>query len=94
MPRSPRDTPDPDEYVTLPTITQQIPIGQRKLRAEIHAGRLIAVDLATPGSQRPRYAVRRRDLEAWLAARTIVPQPPDPPARRRRRSPAGITQYV
>jgi hypothetical protein len=99
MPRLSRDRlpatePDPDEYLRLPAIARQLHIGQRKLRAEIQAGRLIAVDLASRGSRRPQYGVRRRDLDAWLESRRIMSVPPPESRPIRRRRPPATKQYV
>jgi hypothetical protein len=58
---------DGAELLTLDAAAQVARCGVRSLRAAIRAG-----DLAAYGRQRSR-AVRRADLEAWIASRRVKP---------------------
>ena len=43
------------------------------IRAEIAAGRLVAVDVGKPGARRRTLRVAEHDLDAWVEARRNAP---------------------
>jgi hypothetical protein len=59
-------------------------IGPDRVRAEIAAGRLRALDLGQHG--RPRYVILPRHAEEWERARQVSPPPAPKPARRKKRT--------
>lgn len=59
----------------------------KKINGFIEAGELHAVNLASPESTRPRYAISDEAIEAFLARRAVVPKVA--PVRRRRSATAG-----
>lgn len=81
----------PPSMLTPPEIGRRLGQKADTVRDVIRSGELSAVDLARPGSKRPRYRVTEAALAEFLAGRTVQP-PPVKPRRRRRRDPA-ITQY-
>lgn len=66
-----------------PQIAQRLQVSPETVIAEIRAGRLRAIDLARPGSRRPRYRIAVEDLEAFENRRTVV-TPAKLPVRPRR----------
>lgn len=85
-------TPALTQWLTLSQIAKSRQVKPQFLSAEIHAGRLRAVDVsANPGSGRPRWRVDPADLAAWEASRT--PSPPEPKVRRRRRKDPELVEY-
>ena len=82
----------PREWFTPPEIAAVIGIRPEAVISRIRSGELLAVDFARPGSRRPRFRVRRSDLDDFLRRRSVCPEPPARP-RPRRDDPA-VTQYV
>jgi hypothetical protein len=68
---------------TPPQLAEELGADPAKIIIEIRAGRLAAIDLATPGSKRPRYRISPEAIEAFLASRQVRPPVPKPPRRRR-----------
>jgi excisionase family DNA binding protein len=79
------------EWLTPPMIAKELQIRQSKPIGWIKSGRLPAVNLSE--GQRPRYRVRRADLDEFLLGKAVIPQ--SRPARRQRRElPEGYVEYV
>ena len=70
-------------YRTPPQRAEQVGVDAKKIIDEIRAGRMVAVDLATPGSKRPRYRISDEAFEDWLRSRQV--RPPVKPQPRRRK---------
>ena len=77
------------EWMTLPEIAQELRCRQSKPRRWVESGELPAINVSD--STRPRYRVRRADLDAFLQRRAAVPTPK--PERRPRRD-ASIPRYI
>ena len=78
-------------YRTPPQRAEELGIDPAKLIIEIKAGRLVAVDLATPGSKRSRYRISEEAIADWLRSRQV--RPAVKPQPRRRKLQQGIKQY-
>jgi excisionase family DNA binding protein len=76
-------------WMTPPEIAKELRCRTSKPIRWIEAGELPAVNVSE--GTRPRYRVRRADLEAFLERRAVVPTPK--PIRRERRD-ASIPRYV
>ena len=69
------------EWMTLPEIAQELRCRQSKPRRWVESGELPAINVSD--STRPRYRVRRADLDAFLQRRAVAPTPqPSRPPRR------------
>ncbi len=74
-----------DEYLTPPQLAKVLHTSADKVRALIAAGALVAINVANNvNGERPRWRIRQRDLEVFLASRSSRPAPK--PRRRRRAS--------
>lgn len=79
------------QFLTPPEVASLLRCRESKVLGWVRSGRLAAVNLSE--GQRPRYRVRRTDLDEFLAGRAVTPQ--TRPARRQRRErPAGYVEYV
>lgn len=77
----------PSEFLTPPEVARLLRIRQSKILSWIRSGRLPALNLSE--GQRPRYRVRRVDLDHYLESKAVAPA--NKPARRRS---ADIPSYV
>ncbi len=72
-------------WLSPPQIAREFHIRESKVAVWIAQGELVAVNVAERPDSRPRWRVRREDLDYFLVRRQS--QPPAPkPIRRRRRS--------
>jgi len=78
------------DWLTPPQLARELGIRPGKVLAWVRAGELTAVDMAQNRGGRPRYRIARRAVDAFLAARAVVPRATTP---RRRRRDQGITEY-
>jgi hypothetical protein len=74
-------------YSTPPERAKEIRVDAKKIIAEIEAGRLEAINVAAPGSRRPRYRISETAWQEFLHQRQVKP------LRRRRRLETQIKQY-
>ena len=77
-------------WLTPPAIAEELGIRQSKVAAWIASGELTAVDLSENRGGRPRWRIRRSDLEAFLLRRQS--QKPAEPVRRRKRQ-TGVIEF-
>lgn len=77
-------------WLTPPAIAEELSIRQSKVSAWIASGELIAVDLSESRGGRPRWRIRRSDLEAFLLRRQS--KKPAEPVRRRKRQ-TGVIEF-
>jgi hypothetical protein len=79
---------------TVPQLAHLWGVSPAKVTRFIRSGQLRAIDLATPGATRPRYAIDVNDIAAFEAARQIVPGRDVAASRRlRRRSSAAVKEF-
>lgn len=78
-------------WLTPPQIAKELRIRESKVAAWIRSGELIAVDVSERRAGRPRWRIRRDDLDAFLGRRQS--QPPSPKPIRRRRRPDHVIQF-
>lgn len=79
------------EWLTPPQIARELQVRQSKPLCWIKSGRLPAVNLSE--GKRPRYRVRREDLDDFLLRKAVVPQG-KATRRRRQEKPNGWVEYV
>ena len=79
-------------WLTLPEVARELRVRESKIKTWIVRGELTAVNVAERQSGRPRYRIRRSDLDTFLLSRTVVPPPP--PSPRRRPRPPGYIECV
>jgi len=77
-------------FLSPPAIAKQLRVSRDTVLGWIRSGELTAVDLASPGSTRPRYRIDQADLRAFLLRRQVQTTPKQ--KRRRRKNPA-IREY-
>lgn len=70
-------------WLTPPAIARELAIRESKVAQWIRSGELTAVNVAETNGGRPRWRIRRDDLDAFLLRRQS--QPAIKPIRRRRR---------
>ena len=81
----------PDDFLTTGQAAKLTGFSISKIRRLVQLGRIPAVDTTT--ETRPRWAIRRRDLEAFLTPKNVpVAKPERPAAGRRRRLDADVPQ--
>ena len=81
------------QKLTPPQYAEELGVGADKVISFIKSGELKAIDISSKrGSPRPRYLIDKADIEAFEAARAVVP-PPAKARRRRRRRDAAVTEY-
>ena len=78
------------KFLSPPTIARQLGVKAERVVGWIKAGQLRGFNLAEPGSRRPRYKVDPIDLQAFLNKKAVTAMPK---AARRRRQPAGVTEF-
>jgi excisionase family DNA binding protein len=61
-------------YLTPSQIASRLRVGVDKIHAWIKSGQLRASNLATKTTGRPRYGIDERDLDAFIAGRTVTPR--------------------
>ena len=82
-------------YQTTELLPREVALRLRvsinKVLSWIKRGDLRAINVATPGSHRPRYRIDVKDLAAFRESRLV--QPPAPRRPRKKPTP-GVTEYV
>lgn len=78
-------------WLTPPQIVRELGIRESKVALWIARGELIAVNVAESTGGRPRWRIRRSDLETFLLRRQS--QAPVVPIRRRRRQDANVIKF-
>jgi excisionase family DNA binding protein len=62
------------KLLTVPQAASELGIAPNTLFKMIAAGELRVVDMASPGSKRPKSRVRADDLQAFIESRTREPR--------------------
>lgn len=82
------------DYLRPPQIAKLLGVTHGTTIGWIRAGMLAASDLSLPGATRPRFFVRREDLDDFISSRQLV-TPKTPAARAKKHGrPAGSRQWV
>lgn len=80
----------PDQLLTVTQVAEMLDIDRKQIGRWIRSGELRGVDLSgKPNAARRNYRVRESDVEAFLAARDVLPD--ERPVRRRSRKPKADT---
>jgi len=74
------------EFQTPPAVAKSWHVSRDTVLGWIKSGELVAVNLAKPGSKRPRYRIDPADLQAFLLRRRVNATPKV--KRRKKRDPA------
>tara|TARA_A100001391_G_scaffold201427_1_gene188424 strand:- start:258 stop:515 length:258 start_codon:yes stop_codon:yes gene_type:complete len=75
----------PETFYTPPQAAQILGVKSDKVLAWIHAGELVAANLATNANgERPRWRISEEDLGKFLIRRRHIAVPAPEPRRRRR----------
>jgi hypothetical protein len=77
---------------TPPKLAKFWGISPDKITALIKAGQLDAIDLASPGSKRPRYSISEESIVAFEARRAVIT--PTSKSQRRRAVLSVVKRYV
>ena len=72
------------KWMTPPEVAQELRVRESKIPEWIRTGELIAVDVSERPGGRPRWRIRREDLDDFLRRRQSQPPTPKPIRRRRR----------
>ncbi|MDA1055199.1 MAG: helix-turn-helix domain-containing protein [Planctomycetota bacterium] len=81
-----------NEYLKPPEIAKMLRVGGDSVLTWIRNGELRASDTTMGRGQRPRWRIRRADLESFLASRAATPEPKQT-RRPRRQRPAEVIQF-
>jgi len=76
-----------------PAVAQRLGIDAHKVVSFIRSGELLACNLASAGSRRPRWRIAEDDLQEFLAKRRSSGPAPRPQRRKRNTLPAGFNEY-
>lgn len=80
---------------TPPEVARRYRIATKKVLGWIRSGELVAINLANRGCTRPRYVISAESIEAFEAARRVVPDGGLSTTQKlRRRTQAGVKQFV
>lgn len=79
------------EFLTPPAIAIKLGVAHKKVLNFIESGELPAVDLSSKRDVKPRWHVRRSDLDEFLARRAS--RPPTPAPTRRRTAPDSSERF-
>lgn len=80
-------------FLTPPAVAKLLAISAEKVLTWIRNGDLRAVNVAMRLGGRPRWRIRRTDLELFLAARENPPRVVRPPQRGRPRRDPNIIEF-
>ena len=87
-------TPHPGpRKLTVPQLSRQWGVSQNKILQFVKRGELRAMNLASHGSTRPRYAIDIDDIAAFERARQVVVDGGEVAAPRRRRRTENVKDY-
>ena len=75
--------------VSVPYLAKEWGVSTAKITAFIKAGELRAINVATSPTQRPRYLIDRLDIQAFEAARQVLPVA----GKLRRRAATGVKNF-
>jgi hypothetical protein len=79
---------------TVPQLARLWGVSTNKILAFVRSGELRATNLALHTSARPRYAIDIADIEAFEAARAVVPDGGESATRRlRRRAASNVKEF-
>ncbi len=79
-------------FLTPPQVAKRLGVGPDKIIGWLLAGELRGINVAAKTSGRPRYRISEEAVDDFLKKRSASVRP-EIPRRRRRRQPAGVTQF-
>jgi hypothetical protein len=93
--RRKRTQPEIARNQTPPQYARQLGVANTKVLELIRTGELAALNLANRGCTRPRYSIPPAAIEAFEAARRVVPDGGLSTTQKlRRRAAAGVKEFV
>lgn len=78
-------------WLTPPEVARRYGIKAERVIAMIRAGLIRAIDVASPGSHRPRFRVHQADLIAFEHSREVKPR--QKKTSRKRRSKSDVIEF-
>jgi excisionase family DNA binding protein len=63
------------QQLSVRDVAEEYAVKQETVLSWIKCGALRALDVRSAGSTRPRWRIRRADLEAFFEARRLMPEP-------------------
>jgi len=85
--------PDAPYYWTPPEVAKLWRVSPEKVISLVRAGRLSAVNLAAPGSTRPRFRISRDAIRAFEQGQVPVPKA-TPGPRRQSKSDCKLKRFI
>jgi hypothetical protein len=79
--------------VSVPYLAKEWGVSTAKIAGFIRSGELRAIDVSTSREKRPRYLIDRADIEAFEAARQVIPDGGESATRRLRRQATNVKQF-
>lgn len=67
-----KNIPHVDRMLPAAEMARSLGLSPQTIRNWIHSGELAAVNVARPGSVRPRYLIRNDDLNRFLGSRKVT----------------------
>ena len=89
----PQITNTEKKTLSVPAAACELSVSPGKIKGWIKSGELVALNLASNRYGRPRYAIRRGDLEEFLRGRRVVPNGESTGRKLRRRTPGNVKEY-
>jgi Helix-turn-helix domain len=81
-----------DRALTPRQVAERYGVGVHKILSMIDAGIIVAIDMRSPGSSRPRWRITAEAIADFERRRVAQPKAAPTP-RRRRASPSGIIEF-
>jgi len=82
------------KMLTVQAVADEFFVDQERVLAWIHAGELQALDVASPGSRRPRWRILRTALDEFMTARRNKKPAQKAPRRSRRQQEARVKYFA
>jgi hypothetical protein len=80
----------PRLWITPPQYAKELAVKDATVLSWIRSGELVAINVANPGTTRPRFRIHRSEAVAFEQRRLASPAPK---IQRRRRQPEGIIEF-
>jgi transposase len=81
------------QTLSVPAAARELCVSTGKVTDWVKSGELLGHNLASKRSGRPRYAIRRCDLEEFLRGRRVVPNGESATHKSRRRTNGNVKEF-
>ena len=82
------------EFFSAPEVSELLKVDRNKIIQLIAIGELRAVDVSLHRSQRPRWRISRKDLEAFLSRRSSTPEPEMKRRHRKKKANNEVIEFI